>query len=254
MDGICVFIHHFQTHLRRPCGRCLNPHHGLRKCKTSDGKVPAVRNRYARVFNGGVTKVNAVPRPELTVNSISQLLEVLNMHKAEGSNLVHQGLQRPAEPVDPSRPLEPGATVGTKDTKQEPVEPVEPTTSTPVCAATGIQVDKTGYTVHRSKGAKAAFKKEKKQTKRQKTAKRRNEVGHHKQSPPPDVEDGKAEFSLAPARTDKGIERSLNNTAVAKKPGNARRLAMRHFNEMRPRNTTGLWRNWAVRMTMRRWR
>lgn len=223
MDGICVYIHHFQTHLRRPCGRCLNPHHGLRKCKNSDGKVSAVRNRYARVFNGGVSKVNAVPRSELAVNSISQLLEALNMHKAEGSNQAHQGLQRLAESVDASRPLEPGATVGTQDTEQQPVEP---TTSTPVCAATDPQVENTGYTVHRSKGAKAAFKKEQKQTKRQKPAKRKNEVGHRKQLPPPGVEDGEAEIGQAPARADKGIERPLNNTAAANKTG--KRTAARY--------------------------
>ncbi|KAE8959444.1 hypothetical protein PR002_g30538, partial [Phytophthora rubi] len=161
LDDMQLTIHHFQNQLRRPCGRCYSPRHGRKKCTVSEARLEEARSRYSRRFDGSVETAQSGPRSDYYVDSAAKLVELLTSMQEDA---VMQ------EPKSLLRHPNGGAQVTLMSAGVEPATTAEPvhTEALHKTSANGIaapkadvEVDAAGYTVHRSKSAKRAAKKDK---------------------------------------------------------------------------------------------
>ncbi|KAF4139231.1 hypothetical protein GN958_ATG11591 [Phytophthora infestans] len=85
LEGKTLILHHFQTRLRRPCGRCFSPRHGGKKCMVAAAALRVVRARFSRIFTGAVDNVQPVHRDDYTVSSAEKLVELLTSMQVDAA-------------------------------------------------------------------------------------------------------------------------------------------------------------------------
>lgn len=146
MDGTALTIHHFQTHLRRPCGKCYSPRHGRKWCTVSNGKLSKLRERFTRVHTGTAASCAPVTREAYHVDSLQCLVEALT-NATPAAQLAPQALL----------PF-PGPRVAVR--KPTPLAMPEPVAAITAAESSGDGAGcGDGYTVHLSKRSKSASKK-----------------------------------------------------------------------------------------------
>lgn len=149
MDGTALSIHHFQTHLRRPCGKCYSPRHGGKWCTVSHGRLTKLRQKFTRVHTGTAACHEPVTREAFHVDSLQCLVDVLTN----------------ATPVAPLAPQALLPFPGPRVTVGKTAAPLPAAMSEPAAAITAAETSGDGvgcgdgYTVHLSKRSKNASKK-----------------------------------------------------------------------------------------------
>ncbi|KAE8880757.1 hypothetical protein PF003_g35179 [Phytophthora fragariae] len=159
MGSHCITIHHYQTQLRRPCGRCWSPRHGKRKCTVAEGKVVHVRNRYTRVFDGEISKVATSTRANFAADCVETLVGMVKAMQDATSQRVPERLKRRMECLE-----QPTSESDDREEINSVANATASTAHTQVASSVGTDaqkalVDAAGYIVHRSKGFKQAANK-----------------------------------------------------------------------------------------------